>query len=96
MPADLDDGVGERVRDDVEQIGGVLAGLDVEGLDHDRGEFVQSPRGGLDGQEDHHRQPVEEVVDCSASKRPGSEQTVSDMYQASFAEFSPETRYYRL
>lgn len=93
---DLDDGVGERVRDDVEQVGGVLAGLDVEGIDQEQGEFVQNPRGGLQGQEDQHRQPVEEVVDCSASKCPGSEQTVSDMYQTLFADFSPEARYYML
>lgn len=66
----LDDGVGERVRDDVEQVGGVLARLDVEGVDQDLGEFVQNTCGDFQRQENQHRQPVEEVVDRGAGKCP--------------------------
>lgn len=69
----LDDGVGERVRDDVEQVGRVLPGLDIEGLDDEVGEFVQNPRGYFQGQKDQHRQPVKEVVDRSASEGPAGE-----------------------
>lgn len=36
----LDDGVCERVRDDVEQVGGVVSSLDIEGIDDELGEFV--------------------------------------------------------
>lgn len=35
----LNDGVGERVGDDIEQFGGVIAGLDVEGVDEELGEL---------------------------------------------------------
>lgn len=73
----LDDGVGEGVRDDVEQVGGVLTSLDVEGVDEEEGEFVQNTCGYLQGQKNQHRQPVKEVVDRSASKCPGSEVTQS-------------------
>lgn len=73
----LDDRVGERVRDDVEQVRGVLSGLDIEGFDEEVGEFVQNTGGCLQGQKNQHREPVEEVVDRGSSKRPGSEVTQS-------------------
>lgn len=69
----LDDGVSEGVRDDVEQIGGIFATLDVEGSDKEVGEFVQNTCGNLQGQKNQHRQPVEEVVDGSTSKCPKGE-----------------------
>lgn len=69
----LDDGVSEGVRDDVEQIGGVFATLDVEGFDEEVGEFVQNTCGDLQGQKNQHRQPVEEVVDGSTGECPKGE-----------------------
>jgi len=67
----LYDGVGEGVGDDVQQVGGVLSALDVEGLDDEVRELVQDAGGHLQRQQDHHRQPVEEVVDRGARKGPG-------------------------
>lgn len=66
----LDDGAGERICDDVEQVGGILSALDVKGFDHAVSEFVQDPRGNLQREQNQHRQPVEEVMDRRASKRP--------------------------
>lgn len=66
----LDDGVGERVGDDVEQLGGVVARLDVERVDEELGELEEDAGGHLQGQQDQHRQPVEEVVNGGTGKRP--------------------------
>lgn len=66
----LDDGGGQRLRDDAEQLRGILARFDVEGLNQDVCELEKSARRCLQWQEDQHRQPVEEVVDGRPSKRP--------------------------
>lgn len=45
----LDDGVCERVCDDTEQLGGILARLDVEGFNDEVSEFVQDACGNFQG-----------------------------------------------
>lgn len=45
----LDDGVCERVCDDAEQLGGILARLDVEGFNDEVSEFVQDACGNFQG-----------------------------------------------
>ena len=69
----LDDGAGERVGDDVEQVGGVVPPLDVEGVDHELGELVEHAGGHLQRQQHQHRQPVEEVVDRGSRERPAGQ-----------------------
>lgn len=66
----LDDGAGEGVRDDLQQLGRVLSRLDVEGLDQEVGESEEDARRCFQRQKDYHRQPIEEVVDGGASERP--------------------------
>lgn len=68
----LDDGGGQRVRDHAEQFGGILATLDVEGVNQEFCELVKNACRCLHRQKNQHRQPVEEVVDSRPSKSPGS------------------------
>lgn len=59
----------ERVGKDVEQRGGVLAALDVEGRDDELGEAVQVTAGHLERQQHQYRQPVKEIVHRRTGKR---------------------------
>lgn len=82
----LNDGFGERVRDDVEQVRGVLARLDVEGVNQECGELVKDARRYLQRQKDQHRQPVKEVVDGRPGKGPKTRLSCLDWEPAAYLE----------
>lgn len=50
----LDDELSEGLRDDLQQPGGVLAAVDVEGGHHEPRGMVQVPSGDLQGQQDQN------------------------------------------
>lgn len=50
----LDDELSEGLRNDLKQLGGVLAAADVEGGHHEPSDMVQVPGGDLQGQQDQN------------------------------------------
>lgn len=67
---DLDDELGEGLRDDLQQVWGVLPTADVEGGHHQAGDVVQVPAHHLQRQQHQHGQPVEAVMHRGAGESP--------------------------